>query len=195
MNYADNMQLLDDLNNGKEEAFSFVFHQYYPRLCLFASQFVTETREAEDIVDEAFIKIWGGKRSFENMLHFKNSLYQITRRLGLNRQTSNRRRVMRTDHYLASQEQIQESQLQQIVYAEAMGELYQAIQSLPPKAQHIIKATYLDGKSNQEVATAMKISVQTVKNQKLRALALLRDRLKKDTFHLLILGAFTMKFF
>jgi RNA polymerase sigma-70 factor (family 1) len=195
MDYTDETRLLDDLNNRNEAAFSFVFHRYYNRLCLFASQFVTETREAEDIVDEAFIKIWHGQRSFENMLHFKSSIYQTTRHVGLNKQTSNQRRSARTDIYTSWQTQVEESQLQQMVYAEAMGELYEAIQSLPPKAQQIIKATYLEGKSNEEVAAEMQISIQTVKNQKLRALTLLRHRLKKDTFYLLVLGGLFLKNF
>ncbi|WP_146113658.1 RNA polymerase sigma factor [Sphingobacterium gobiense] len=195
MHYQDKKQLLDDLNIRKEEAFSFVFHRYYSRLCLFASQFIDKSGEAEDIVDEAFMKIWRGQRSFESIDHFKSSLYQTTRHIGLNKRTSDLRRIVRADHYVSSQEQTQQSQLQQIVYAEAMGELYHAIQSLPPKAQQIIRATYLEGKSNEEVATAMQISIQTVKNQKLRALSLLRARLSRDTFNLLILGAFIAKNF
>ncbi len=195
MQYEDQQQLLDDLNNRKEEAFSFVFHRYYSRLCLFAAQFVRETGEAEDIVDESFMKIWRGKRDFENIDHFKSSLYQTTRHVGLNNQTANLRRNVRTDYYVSSQEQIEENHLQQIVYAEAMGELYLAIQSLPPKAQKIIKATYLEGKSNGEVALEMQISIQTVKNQKLRALSLLRSRLNRETFDLLLLGAFIIKNF
>jgi|SRR5690606_181111 len=195
MHYEDKKQLLDDLNIRKEEAFSFVFHRYYSRLCLFASQFINASGEAEDIVDEAFMKIWRGQRSFESIDHFKSSLYQTTRHIGLNKRTSNLRRSIRTDYYISSQEQSQQSQLQQIVYAEAMGELYHAIQSLPPKAQKIIRATYLEGRSNEEVATEMQISIQTVKNQKLRALTLLRARLKRDTFNLLLLGAFIVKNF
>lgn len=195
MHYQDNKQLLDDLNIRKEEAFSFVFHRYYSRLCLFASQFINESGEAEDVVDEAFMKIWQGNRSFASIDHFKSSLYQTTRHIGLNKRTSDLRRSIRTDHYVSSQEQTEQSQLQQIVYAEAMGELYHAIQSLPPKAQKIIRATYLEGRSNEEVATEMQISIQTVKNQKLRALTLLRTRLRRDTFDLLVLGALILKNF
>ncbi|MBD1426988.1 RNA polymerase sigma factor [Sphingobacterium arenae] len=195
MHYEDKKQLLDDLNIRKEEAFSFVFHRYYSRLCLFASQFTDDPGESEDIVDEAFMKIWQGNRSFASFDHFKSSLYQSTRHIALNKRTSNLRRSIRTDHYVSSQEQTQQSQLQQIVYAEAMGELYHAIRSLPPKAQKIISATYLEGKSNEEVAIEMQISIQTVKNQKLRALTLLRARLRRDTFNLLLLGAFIVKNF
>ncbi|MBE8721268.1 RNA polymerase sigma factor [Sphingobacterium pedocola] len=195
MKYTSEMLLLYDLKNGKEKAFEYIFHRYYNRLCVFASNFVDETKEAEDIAEEAFVNIWNSKRDFQSILHLKSSLYQTTRRIGLNKQTARHRRMIRTDNYLANQEQFQESQLQHIVYAEAMGELYEAIKNLPPKAQQIIKATYLEGKSNQEVADEMGINLQTVKNQKLRALTILRNRLNKDSFNLLISGVFIIEKF
>jgi len=195
MKYTSELHLLEDLNIGKEKAFEFVFHRYYSRICLFAGQFVEETREAEDIAEEAFVNMWNSKRDFENLLHLKSSLYQTARRIGLNKQTARQRRAVRTDNYLADQEQFQESQLQHIVYAEAMGELYTAIQNLPPKAQQIIKSTYLEGKSNQEVADEMGINIQTVKNQKIRALAILRSKINKDSFILLIAGVFIVEKF
>lgn len=195
MKYTSEMLLLYDLKNGKEKAFEYIFHRYYNRLCVFSSNFVDETKEAEDIAEEAFVNIWNSKRDFQSILHLKSSLYQTARRIGLNKQTARHRRAVRTDNYLANQEQVQESQLQHIVYAEAMGELYEAIQKLPPKAQQIIKATYLEGKSNQEVADEMGINLQTVKNQKLRALTILRNRLNKDSFNLLISGVFIIEKF
>lgn len=195
MKYENEQQLLADFLEGKEKAFTFIFHRYYGRICLFAIQFVAETKEAQDIAEESFIRLWQGKRAYQNLQHLKGSLYQTARRLGLNYQTARDRRTLRNHQYTTQQPSFEESQLHEIVYAETMAELYRALDSLPPKAQEIIKLTYLEGMSNQEVADKMRLSLQTVKNQKLRGIALLRNQLDKDLFNLFLAGAFLLEKF
>jgi RNA polymerase sigma factor, sigma-70 family len=195
MNYTSEKQLLEEFLKGEERACAQVYNRYFSRICLYASSFVDESKEAEDIAEEGFIRLWQGKRNFESLAHLKAALYQTTRRIGLNYQTARQRRLNRIDVYTAQQDQNQNSYLQDIVYAEAMAELYEAIQKLPPKAREIIQLTYLEGNSNQEVADLLHISIQTVKNQKMRALSLLRQHLNRESFsYLLSLAVFFGKF-
>lgn len=186
MNYTSEKELLENFLKGEEQACTYVYNRYFSRICLYASSFVDETKEAEDIAEEGFIRLWQGKRNFESLAHLKAALYQTTRRVGLNHQTARQRRLNRVDMYAAQQDQDQNSHLQEIIYAEAMAELYEAIQKLPPKAREIIQLTYLQGNSNQEVADLLHISIQTVKNQKMRALSLLRQHLNRDSFNYLL---------
>jgi len=188
--YASEKELLKALLSGKESAFQYIFHRYYARICFFASSFVSNSQDAEDIAEESFIKLWQGNRSFENLVHLKASLYQIARRVGINHQLAEHRRNARVNRYLADQDEFQASLDSTIVYGETMAQLQEALKRLPHKAQHIIQLTFLQGKTNQEVADEMGIALQTVKNQKLRALALLRKNLNKESFLLLLLGAF-----
>ena len=186
MKYTSEKELLEDFLKGEEQACAQVYNRYFSRICLYASSFVDETKEAEDIAEEGFIRLWQGKRNFESLAHLKAALYQTTRRVGLNHQTARQRRVNRVAVYAAQQHQDQNSHLQEIVYAEAMAELYDAVQKLPPKAREIIQLTYLEGNSNQEVADLLNINIQTVKNQKMRALSLLRQYLTRDSFNYLL---------
>lgn len=186
MNYTSEKELLENFLKGEEQACTYVYNRYFSRICLYASSFVDETKEAEDIAEEGFIRLWQGKRNFESLAHLKAALYQTTRRVGLNHQTARQRSLNRVDMYAAQQDQDQNSHLQEIIYAEAMAELYEAIQKLPPKAREIIQLTYLQGNSNQEVADLLHISIQTVKNQKMRALSLLRQHLNRDSFNYLL---------
>jgi len=186
MNYTSEKELLENFLKGEEQACAHVYNRYFSRICLYASSFVDETKEAEDIAEEGFIRVWQGKRNFESLAHLKAALYQTTRRVGLNHQTARQRRLNRVDIYATQQDQDQSSHLQEIIYAETMAELYEAIQKLPPKAREIIQLAYLQGNSNQEVADLLHISIQTVKNQKMRALSLLRQHLNRDSFNYLL---------
>ncbi|MBL1410422.1 RNA polymerase sigma factor [Sphingobacterium faecale] len=195
MKYIDEQQLLKDFLEGEEHAFKYIFNTYYKRMCLYARSFVDESREAEDLAGDAFIRIWEGKKAYESVCHLKAAIYQTVRRLGINNLEATKRRNLRANIYYEEHSQIAPSQLQEIVFVEAMAELYHAIEALPNKAQEIIRLTYLEGKSNLEVAEIMGINVQTVKNQKLRALTLLRSRISKNTFHLLVLGFLSLEKF
>jgi len=186
MNYTSEKELLEDFLNGEEQACAHVYNRYFSRICLYASSFVYESKEAEDIAEEGFLRLWQSRRRFESLSHLKAALYQATRHVGINHQTARQRRLNRVDSYVAQQEQNQKSYLHEIVYTEAMAELYEAIQKLPPKAREIIQLSYLEGNSNQEIADLLQLNIQTVKNQKLRALGLLRQHLKRDSFNYLL---------
>jgi len=186
MNYTSEKELLEAFLKGEEQACAHVYNRYFSRICLYASSFVDESREAQDIAEEGFIRLWESGRRYESLSHLKAALYQATRHIGINHQTARSRRLNRVDSYMAQQEQHQKSYLHEIVYTEAMAELYEAIQKLPLKAREIIQLSYLEGNSNQQIADLLQLSIQTVKNQKLRALGLLRQHLKRDSFNYLL---------
>ncbi len=94
----------------------------------------------------------------------------------------------RNYRYADQQKGKQDDHLLEITRVEALNELYTAVESLPKKARQIILETYINGKSNQEVANELGISLQTVKNQKLRALSLLRERISREGFFMLVTG-------
>ncbi len=190
VDFTDSNDLLTKLAQSDEYAFEFVFHQYYPRICLYALQFTENDKEAEDIAKDAFIKIWKGKKEFESIDHLKSSIYQATKHVGLNYREKNSRSIKREEVYLYEQEKFELNHLDYMIESEVFGTLYQAIQKLPEQARKIIISTYLEGQSNQEVADSMNLSLQTVKNHKLRALNLLRKQLNMQTFQLLTAGYF-----
>src|SRR5690606_17044465 len=78
--------------------------------------------------------------------------------------------LKREEDYYSDLPQHEESPLHRIIHAEVMGELYDAINKLPDQAKKVIILSYLEDKSNQEIANALQINLQTVKNYKLRAI-------------------------
>jgi RNA polymerase sigma-70 factor (family 1) len=188
--YGEVDLLLEHLANGDQAAFEYIFNTYYPRICLFAAPFATQDKQAEDIAKEAFIRIWKSEKNFKSIEHLKNTLYLSTKQIGINHQVSHQRTLQREEKYYSIQQPYEDHHLQHMIYSEVMGELYEAISKLPEQAKAVIVSTYLEGKSNQEVADEMNISLQTVKNYKMRALKQLRQHLAPDTFQLLLSAYF-----
>ena len=192
---VDENELLIQLQEGDDAAFKAVFERSYTRLCVFANQYVNDREASRDIVNEVFIKFWKGSKRFHHIDHVLGSLYLTTKRTALNHQQSVVRSMKRNFEYQTEIGEEDTFYLTEIIRTEMFNELHGAIAKLPEKAGRIIRETYLEGKSNQEVADEMGISLQTLRNQKSRALTILRGRLNKDSFELLLAGALIINHF
>lgn len=51
-------ELFDDLRLGKAEAFEFIFKTYQPRLKAYASRFINQPDDLNDILQDCFVKLW-----------------------------------------------------------------------------------------------------------------------------------------
>ncbi|MCX2454033.1 sigma-70 family RNA polymerase sigma factor [Pedobacter sp. PLR] len=188
------MTLEDDFKELEPQAirladvsdYSNLFNRYYAGLCGFAEKIIGDNY-AEDIVGDVFLKLWEGKYVFCSELHLKAFLYRAVKNGCLNLIKMTGRAE---DRHLFYQEEIggeENTFLLAVTQAEVVRELHLAINDLPPQAGRIIKLTYLDGLSNQEAADHLGLSIQTVKNQKLRGLGILKKRLPGKTLSLLLL--------
>lgn len=191
----DENDLLIQLKEGDSLTFRTIFEQFYTRLCVFANRYVNDREASKDIVNDVFIKFWKAPKQFHHIDHVLASLYLATKHAALNHQQAFVRSMKRDFVYQAERGNEDTFYLAEIARTEMLNELHEAISKLPEKAGRIIRETYLEGKSNQEVADEMGISIQTLRNQKSRALAILRGRLNKDSFELLIAGAFVIHHF
>ena len=163
---------MTSFNNGEEEAFQHLFGLFYRPLCFFA-QGITDTRlEAEDIVQDAFIQLWKHRQGFDSLRAVKAFLYlavkNSSRNLYKHKQVEDRYQL---GHKSMDQEDLV---MDRIIEAEVIGEVHKALQTLPEGCRKVINLYYFKGLSNQEVASYMNISVNTVKTQKMRALKILR---------------------
>ena len=60
----DEAQILDQLKEGNEDVFLFVFRRYYKDLVLFAGTILSNRRDiCEDIVQDVFLDLWNRRSS------------------------------------------------------------------------------------------------------------------------------------
>lgn len=168
---------------GNIEVFKTVFEVYYQRLHSFALSIIGE-EEAEDIVQDTFIKLWERRGSFDNLYGLKVFLYLTVKNSCLN---ILRHQKVVQDHekkMLVGQEQ---DLLHKMIKTEVIGEVRLALEQLPESYRRVIYLSYFEDKSNQEAAELLKVSINTVKTQKLRGFKILRTILRHSPEALLIL--------
>lgn len=169
--------LMDAFRNGEPKALHSLLKLFYGPLCLFAERLVKDRLAAEDVVGESFIKLWDKRSDFETLQNTKAFLYITTRNSCLNLLKREKRDNLSKKQlaYLTGDQE--EYILNEMVRAEVLQEIMQEIERLPEQCRKVLKLGYLEGMKNQEIADLLQISVHTVKNQKARAIQLLKIKL------------------
>jgi RNA polymerase sigma-70 factor (family 1) len=168
---------LNSFRAGEERGFEYFFTSYFKRLSFFAHRYISNTDVVEDIISDAFIKIWNKREIFIDEVFLRNYLYRIIRNACL-RWLDNQQRHNKHNQLAAFQnETTQETVEQNIIRTETINHIYQALEHLPPACCTIFKKLYIEGKSVKEIATELQLADSTVKNQKLRGLNILRKQL------------------
>ena len=149
----------------KETLFKEIFDKHYELLCLYATRFIHDTDEAEDMVQDAFVKWW---ETIEKKPAASTRAYLRTRQ-----------RQNCTVNINALPDDLE------ILFQPDSGNdsradhLLEAIDTLPEKAHQVFVAICVNERRYKDVANEMNVSVNTIKTQLSRSLKLLRDRLGK----------------
>ena len=162
------------IKGGDIKAFENLFQELYPSMCAIAMRFITDRDAAEDIAQEAFIKLWEKRATYKEIPCLKTFLYVSVRDKKV------------TIDYTSPEAQNQEAIFKDyLIEEEAYRIIDNAVNALPPQSARIVKMC-LEGKQNKEIAEILDISVNSVKTLKYNALNVLRSSLK-DYFYLLML--------
>lgn len=168
---------IDAFCKGNPQAFNFIFDCYYRSVCFFASRLIPANPVAEDITQEAFVRLWEKHNAFDCERSIKAFLYIITRNACLNFLKRGRRDKMHEDCWLHLLDEAEDPPALFMPSEMIMDKLSEAIESLPPECRRVMQLCYIEGLQNKDIAKKLGVSVHTVKNQKARGLVLLKKRL------------------
>lgn len=186
MNEQVGEELLAEFNKGNPRSFSSIFNTYYSALCFFAERMILNKEEAEDIVGESFVKLWRLHENFETMQNIKAFLYITTKNACLNFLKQSERTAKNQSELVYTLAKKEDHVLTEITKVEVLREVHAAIESLPPQCRKIVRMSFVEGMKNDEIAQQLNLSVNTVRNQKARAVHLLKMKLLNANLMVLI---------
>jgi RNA polymerase sigma-70 factor (ECF subfamily) len=171
---------ITEFRKGNTTAFSHYYHLFYTPLRYFAEQLTGDQAASADIVADIFIKLWQKHAHFNTEENIKSFLYISTRNACLDF-LKHLRIAKRSEKIIADNSTPEEDiVLDQVIRTELYWNIYKAIEQLPAGCRNIFKMSYLEDMKNQEIADKLHLSIKTVKNQKARAIMLLRKRLSEE---------------
>lgn len=180
-------ELLAALRAGDERAFAKVYDHFHQRVFFFALRFVQEN-DAKDVTSEAFAKVWARRTQFTALDGIGTFLFVLVRNRCLDlvrHQVIKARKHEELIHLLESSHE--EDLFKEEVRAALIRHIYNEAQKLPPRVKEIFLLSFEAGLKPSEIAGKLQISVQTVSNQKLNAIRLLKAALGEHSSVILML--------
>jgi len=173
-------QLISLLRSGSQFAFERLFESYSQKLYRFSLSYLKSETEAEEIVQEVFLKIWENRESLKNETSFQSYLFTIAFnaiRKHFNTKSKDEKYRAEILEFLASENASIESKPD---FEVLVTKLDQLIEQMPDRRKEIFVKRKKEGKSVKEIAKEMVISPKTVENQITEAMNFLKKEFGED---------------
>jgi RNA polymerase sigma-70 factor (ECF subfamily) len=177
--YGDKNQqeLLKLLKLSDQKAFNTLFRLYGAKLYHFSYRYLKATEEAEEIVQDAFIKIWEKRSDIDPSSSFGGFVFTVAHNLILNRIRKLRNENNCKTALVQNTAPAHNDTEEQILSAELEHVVCEALVELPPKRKIIYQMIRDEGKTYKQVAEQLNISVKTVESQMTEAMKHFRAKL------------------
>ncbi len=176
-----NKELLLLLQKGDRVAFYNLYERYSKRLYGFVLQYVKVDTDAEEIVQEVFIKIWGKRKTIDVYSSFESFLFTIAYNATM---SLLRKRVTENKYlaYLQSIQQVNETteQTAELYFNELNEKLKSLLNELTPRQNEIFLLSREEGLTHEQISQKLHISVNTVKKHISNILSFLKTHLNND---------------
>lgn len=175
--YSDT-DILAGFLNKDEKALEQLYARFYGQLCYFAEKLVLSRQAAEEIVIDVFVRVWNAQVTFTSFLHLRGYLFESVKNESLNL-------LKREDRYARHLRQYGDIIELNIANAEneqletvALELIFEIAEELPGECKRVFDLLYKSQMDYREVANHLQLNIQTVRNQRSRAIAFIRKQLK-----------------
>lgn len=168
---------------SKQVDIDLLYKQFYYPLVLWADTILKDMDQAEDVVQDLFVRLW--EKDICEVLEgegIKSYLYTSVRNIALRRLKKNTKLESLPDISLV--ERIWEDP--ERTHQEVIDRVLSEIEKLPPRSREVLECVHLKNMKYAEVAEYLGISVSTVKTLLVRSIKILRRQIP-DTLLLLFL--------
>ena len=169
-------ELIEGCRKGDRAFQKALYDRYCRKMMVVCLRYSRSTAEAEDVLQEAFVKVFQGIKDFRQEARLETWITRIMVNTALNAQ---RRKL-----YLYPMVDVEEINLpvDELVLPDLhFSQLLEFIQELPQGCQIVFNLFAIEGYSHKEIAECLGISEGTSKSQYARAKALLQTRLLKES--------------
>ena len=173
-------ELVQSLKSGDHQAFERLFIRYGQKLFAFSNSYLRSENDAEEIVQDVFLKIWDNRLSLKTDTSFQSYLFTIA--FNAIKKSFNKKAKDETYHHdvldaIYNNDQPTDFEASYQVLIEKLNDV---IQRLPERRKLIFIQRKKEGKSIKQIAEDLDISVKTVENQITEAIKQIKRELQQD---------------
>lgn len=172
--------LIAQLRNGNKDAFKILFEKYGTRLYQFSLKYLREKEDAEDLLNEVFLKIWENRQSLKTNTSFQSYLFTIAYN-NIRQRFLKKSREEKYIQIFAEENLVDSSKGEdQVDYMQIVQKINKVIDLLPARRKEIFNLSYKEELKNHEIADKLGLSEQFVKNQLSVARKYIISKIKED---------------
>ena len=178
MGKFDEKDILMRLRNSDKDALKDIFEAFYPSLCHYASHFLVDHDQSEEVVQDLFVRIWEKRETVVVSTSLRSYLFRSVRNQCINLIMHEK---VRQNHAKKIRDAIIEDAAEEDYFLEEEKSkaISSAIAALPDKRREIFLLSRQEGLKYQEIANRLQISVKTVEAQMGLAIRFLREKCKR----------------
>lgn len=162
------------MRDSDPEAATELFHAFYPHLFRYARRITRDEGTAEDVVQEAFLRLWKMRARLDPDRSVRALLFVTVRNLAYNTQDARTRPLQGSER-----RRVRDADPSERTNTDMLSERLKVwIDALPDRRREAFHLSRYEGLSYEEIARVMEISVKTVENHIRLALKDLRDQIR-----------------
>ncbi len=191
--HLSEFELVTQLKKGEVFAFDKLFDCYSAKLFKMANSYLNEKADAEEIVQDVFIKIWQKRTDINPDLSFKTYLFKIAFNAILKafrkKATDEKHKRLFAQEFLfhSTEKRDEAAYLQTLRYVDRL------IDNLPPKQKEVFILSRKEGFKYREIALKLDVSENTVRNHMASAMRYIRSQVGKDDIDNLVFFVLFLK--
>jgi len=173
----DERQLVIELKAGNHLSYKMLYTTYAPKLFAFSRKYLQSQEDAEEIVQEVFLRIWEKKENIDENQSFSSYVIQAAKYRIFNGFRKKVNEQVYLDFLIYADDSSRNFTELDVDYKEIKTKTERIIGSMPTRRQEIFRLSRESGLKNKEIAEKLQISIKTVENQMGQALKFLREEL------------------
>ena len=189
--------IVQKLRNGDQGAYRYLYDRHYVVLCQFANELVGDPFLAETIVGDVIFHLWEIRETLDINSSLRAYLMRAVRNRCYNHISSEKEKKEVRFSKIESETlgwdamiQSDEQPLGILLERELEKEIIKSIDSLGDECKRVFRKSRFEHKKNEEIATELGISVNTVKYHIKMALTRLHQDLRK--YLILLISFFSL---
>ena len=178
MKDLSDLEIIESIRNGNHSDYSLLIDKYKNRAFSMLVRMLKNEMDAEDVLQDSFLKAFNGLRTFKNEAKFSTWLYRIVYNTALTRLSGKRRKMENETSSIEDKPELQSNyDFNTSEKADLNNFINEVIKQLPPKFASVINLFYIAGMSCEEISEVMNITVASVKVILYRSRNALKDLL------------------
>lgn len=169
-------ELVSFVRQGDAKAFHELYLQFATKILRTCKKMYLNHQDAEEIVQEVFLKVWEKREGLDSSLSFNAYLFTIMRSSIFKRSRKQALDIAYQQYQLNYGVQVSCNTEEEIEYQELKHFSEKAIASLPKGQQEVFKLKFSEHLTAEEIAGRLHLSKRTVENQLYKA----TKKLKQD---------------